>query len=169
METMTTQLADLQNYWTPIAPIFSLRSEADYDTAVVRLNSLIDEVGANEKHPLYSLLDTLGTLIHTYEAEHHAIPNAAGPEVLQFLMEEHNLTFSQLPEIGDANLVERYLSGEEELSITQVRAIAKRFGVSPSAFIYAADADRRRHRRSQSALRTGCTARSETSGAQCSA
>jgi HTH-type transcriptional regulator / antitoxin HigA len=135
METMITQLADLQTHWTPIAPIFSIHSEAEYDAAVERINALLDEVGTNEQHPLYSLLDTLGTLIHTYEAEHHAIPNAAGPEVLQFLMEEHNLTSSQLPEIGDANLVERYLSGEEELSITQVRAIAKRFDVSPSAFI----------------------------------
>jgi hypothetical protein len=31
------------------------------------LNELIDLFGANEDHPMYEYLDTLGTLIHTYE------------------------------------------------------------------------------------------------------
>ncbi len=52
---MTSQLTELQTHWTPIAPIFSLRNEADYDAAVARLNALLDEVGTNEKHPLYSI------------------------------------------------------------------------------------------------------------------
>jgi HTH-type transcriptional regulator / antitoxin HigA len=132
---MSPLLSDLQAHWTPIAPIFSLRNEQEYDTAVGRLNSLIDEVGTNEKHPLYSLLDTLGTLVHTYEEKHHPIPNAKGPEVLQFFMEEHGLSAAELPEIGPPEVVEQYLAGNVELSVDQVRAIAKRFAVSPAAFI----------------------------------
>ncbi|MBL8080240.1 MAG: hypothetical protein JNM55_19880 [Anaerolineales bacterium] len=46
--------------------------------AVKRLNELPDEIGDNEKHPLYSLLDTLGTIIHVYEEEHYPIPEATG-------------------------------------------------------------------------------------------
>jgi hypothetical protein len=56
---MTPQLSDLQTHWAPIAAIFSIRSEGEYDAAVERLNALIDEVGTNESHPLYGLLDTL--------------------------------------------------------------------------------------------------------------
>ena len=132
---MTTSLADLQTHWTPIAPLFSLRSEEEYDAAVQRLNMLVDEVGTNEKHPLYTLLDTLGTLVHTYEAEHHAIPGASGPEVLQFLMQEHGLTPVDLPELGPPEMIERYLAGEQELSIHQLRTLAQRFHVAPAAFI----------------------------------
>lgn len=130
-----TMLADLQAYWTPIAPILSLRNEEEYDAAVARLNALVDVVGTNEEHPLYSLLDTLGTLIHSYEAEHHAIPAATGPEVLQFLMEEHGLSAEDLVELGSPEFVERYRAGKEELTIEQVRALARRFHVSPAAFI----------------------------------
>jgi HTH-type transcriptional regulator/antitoxin HigA len=132
---MTTSLADLQAHWTPIAPLLSLRSEEEYDAAVERLNALVDIVGTNEQHPLYSLLDTLGTLVHTYEAEHHAIPNASGPEVLQFLMEEHSLSSADLPELGHAEAVEKYLAGEQEFTIDEVRSLARRFHVSPAAFI----------------------------------
>jgi HTH-type transcriptional regulator/antitoxin HigA len=135
METMTTSLADIQAHWTPIAPLFSLRSEEEYDAAVARLNALVDEIGTNEKHPLYSLLDTLGTLIHTYEEQHHVVPSATGPEVLQFLMEEHGLSPADLPELGPPEMVERYLAGNQELSIHQVRTLARRFHVMPAAFI----------------------------------
>jgi len=132
---MTTPLTDLQTHWTPIEPLLSLRNEGEYDAAVERLNALLDEIGTNEKHPLYSLLDTLGTLLHSYEAEHHAIPNATGPEVLQFLMEEHGLSAADLPELGPPEAVERYLAGKQELSIHQVRTLARRFHVSPAALI----------------------------------
>jgi HTH-type transcriptional regulator/antitoxin HigA len=135
MEAMTTLLTDLEAHWTPIAPLFSLRNEDEYDAAVERLNSLVDEVGTNEKHPLYSLLDTLGTVIRTYEAEHHEIPNATGPEVLQFLMEEHGVSPADLPELGATAFVEHYLTGKSELSIQQLRGLAQRFHVSPAAFV----------------------------------
>lgn len=132
---MTTLLADLETHWTPIAPLFSLRSEADYDAAVERLNMLVDTIGTNDQHPLYSLLDTLGMVVRTYEAEHHVIPNATGPEVLQYLMEEHGLAVADLPELGLPEAVELYLVGEQALSIDQVRALSQRFHVSPAAFI----------------------------------
>ena len=132
---MTPLLTNLQTHWAPIAPFLSLRNEVEYDAAVVRLNSLIDEVGTNEQHPLYSLLDTLGTLIHTYEQQHHTITGSTTSEVLQFLMEEHGLAAADLPELGNIAEVESYLEGSQELSMNQVRALAERFHVSPAAFI----------------------------------
>jgi HTH-type transcriptional regulator/antitoxin HigA len=132
---MTTLLIELQAHWAPIAPLFSLRNEAEYDAAVERLNALVDEVGTNQAHPLYSLLDTLGTLVHVYEEQHQTIPAATGPEVLQFLLEEHGLSAADLPELGAVDAVERYLAGGEELSVDQVRVLARRFHVSPAAFI----------------------------------
>ena len=42
-----------------------------YEKSIDRLNELIDEVGVDEQHPLYDLLDTLGTVIHAYEEKYH--------------------------------------------------------------------------------------------------
>lgn len=42
------------------------------------MNGLLDEIGTDERHPLYGLLDKLGTLIHAYEEEHFEVPNPIG-------------------------------------------------------------------------------------------
>jgi HTH-type transcriptional regulator/antitoxin HigA len=44
-----------------------LHSERDYEEAVALLDSLIDIVGENEKHPLASLMELVGVLIEQYE------------------------------------------------------------------------------------------------------
>jgi len=132
---MTVLSQELQQHWTAISPLLSLRNEQEYDRAVECLNRLLDEVGTNEQHPLYTLLDTLGTLIHAYEEEHHPIPACSGVDVLRFLMDEHGLTQSDVPEIGSQGVVSEVLRGKRELNIRQMRALAKRFQVSPSVFI----------------------------------
>ena len=132
---MTGIPLELQQHWTAISPLLSLRNEQEYDRAVEYLNRLIDVIGTDEQHPLYTLLDTLGTLIHAYEEEHQPIPECSGVDVLRFLMDEHDLTQSDLPEIGSQGVVSEVLRGKRELNIRQIRALAKRFQVSPSVFI----------------------------------
>lgn len=73
---------DIETHWHAVQPLFSIRNEAEYDKAVETLNGLIDEVGSNEKHPLYELLDTLGTLIHAYEEKYYLIPDCSGIDML---------------------------------------------------------------------------------------
>ncbi len=132
---MTAIPQGLQRHWAAISPLLSLRNEHDYDRAVERLNSLLDEVGMDEAHPLYTLLDTLGTLMHAYEEQHHPMPECHGGDVLRFLMEEHGLTQSELPQIGSQGVVSEVLRGKRDLNVRQVRALAKRFHVSPAVFI----------------------------------
>jgi len=126
---------DLYDHWAAIRPLLSIRNEKEYDLAVERLNRLIDEIGTNEDHPLYEFLDTLGTLIHIYEEEHYPMPECSSADMLRFLMDEHGLTQSDLPEIGSQGVVSEILNGKRELNVRQIRALAKRFHVSPAVFI----------------------------------
>lgn len=132
---MSAITEDIQSHWAIISPLFSIHNEDEYDLAVERLNSLIDEVGTNEQHPLYELLDTLSTVIHAYEEKHHPIPECSGSEMLHFFMNEHGLTSSDLPEIGPQEVVSEILNGKRELSLSHIRTLAKRFHVSPAVFI----------------------------------
>jgi len=125
----------IQTHWTNIAPLLTIRNEREYNAAVKRMNELLDKIGTNEKHPLYSLLDTLGTLIHAYEEEHFPIPESTGAEILRFLMDENGLTQSDLPEVGSQGVISEVLNGKRELNVRQVRALAKKFKVSPAAFV----------------------------------
>jgi HTH-type transcriptional regulator / antitoxin HigA len=132
---MNITTRDIQIHWETISPLLSIHSEREYDLAVGRLNILLDEIGANEDHPLYGLLDTLGTLMHTYEEEHHPIPESSGADMLRFLMEERGLTESDLPEVGSQGVVSEVLNGRRELDVRQIRALARRLHVSPAVFI----------------------------------
>ena len=71
---MSAFTRNVQSQWTAIRPILSIRNEREYNLAVKRLDELLDEVGTNERDPLYSLLDTLGTLIRAYDEDHHPMP-----------------------------------------------------------------------------------------------
>jgi HTH-type transcriptional regulator/antitoxin HigA len=135
MEIMTLITPTIWDHWATIQPILTIHSEADYDRAVLALNELLDEVGTDEQHPLYDLLDTLGTVIAAYEAEHMQLPAVHGREALAYLMEEHNLRQSSLPEIGSQGVISEILSGKRELNVRQVRALAERFGVGAEVFI----------------------------------
>ena len=132
---MTVLTKDLQKHWATVWPLLSIRNERDYDLAVERLNALLDEVGTDERHPLYGLLDTLGTLIRVYEEQHHPMPAVSGAEMIQFFMGEHDLAQADLSEIGSQGVVSEILSGKRELNVRQIRALAARFHVSPAVFI----------------------------------
>ena len=135
MENLTTLPPEINTHWSAIAPLLMIRNEEEYEEAVKRLNDLIDEIGTNEKHPLYNLLDTLGTLIEVYETEHYAIPNCSGSEVLAYLMEEQGLNFSDLPEIGTSQTIEAILNKEQALTLSQIQQLAQRFNVQPQVFL----------------------------------
>ena len=131
---MTVIAAELKEQWIEIAPLLTIRNESDYDAAVERLNILLDEVGDDENNPLYSLLDTLGIIIEAYDNEHYPLPDCSGVEALIYLMEEHSLSQSEIPEIGSQGVVSEILHGKRKLNVRQIEALAKKFKVSPATF-----------------------------------
>jgi HTH-type transcriptional regulator/antitoxin HigA len=57
--------------WSSIAEtVFVPHTEKEYEHLVELLNSLIDQVGEDETHPLASMMDVIGVLIENYETEH---------------------------------------------------------------------------------------------------
>ncbi|MCL4830976.1 MAG: hypothetical protein KJZ86_01010 [Caldilineaceae bacterium] len=131
---MNVAFDTLLPHWTAIEPVLSIRNEPEYDRALTRLDQLLDEVGNDERHPLYNLMDTLGSLVHSYEEEFVTLPESSGIDALRFLIEEHGLSQSGLPEIGSQGVVSEILGGKRELNVRQIRGLAARFGVSPAVF-----------------------------------
>lgn len=61
------------NAWSSLAgSVFVPHTEEEYGRLVVLMDSLIDEVGEDESHPLASLMEIIGVLIENYEAEYVA-------------------------------------------------------------------------------------------------
>ena len=133
---MNIQLKEIAKVWPDIQPIFSVpHNEKDYNKLVNLLDSLIEEVGNNENHPLTSLMETIGSLIETYESQY--ISEIEGDPIiaLNALMEEHGLKQLDLSEIGSQGVVSEILSGKRQLNVRQIKMLSRRFKVSPAVFI----------------------------------
>jgi HTH-type transcriptional regulator/antitoxin HigA len=133
---LSVELEKAVKVWPVISSIVSVpRTEEEYNRAVALLDELIDEVGEDEKHPLASLMDTLGALIEAYEDRHFPEPVGDPISTLTFFMEEHGVSQEDLPEIGSQVEVSEILSRKRELNIQQIRSLSKRFNVSPEIFL----------------------------------
>lgn len=133
---MEAQLKDIAGVWPQIKNIFSVpHTETEYDNIVSILDDLIDEVDENEDHPLSSLMESLGNLIETYENKNIPALSSSPIESLRFLMEEHNLKQSELPEIGSQGVVSEILKGTRNLNIRQIKKLSSKFNISPLVFI----------------------------------
>ena len=133
---MDTQLEKIAKIWPGIQNIFSVpHNQKEYNRLVHILDGLIDEVGENESHPLASLMETLGSLIESYETQN--IPEIEGSPsvVLKTLMEEHDLKQSDLPEIGSQTVISEILSGKRQFNVRQIKLLSKKFKVSPAVFM----------------------------------
>ena len=133
---MNTQLKEIAEVWPNIRSILSVpHDEKDYVKLTNLLDSIIDEVGDNETHPLSSLMETIGSLIEAYESQN--IPDIEGSSIdaLKLLMKEHGLKQSDLTELGSQGVVSEVLSDKRQLNVRQIKLLSKRFSVSPAVFV----------------------------------
>jgi HTH-type transcriptional regulator/antitoxin HigA len=120
---------------TPVK-LTAIRSERHYKAMTEFMNELLDKIGDRESHPLAGLLDVVSMFVRDYEERHVEIPDASPADVLRFLMDRRELRQIDLANLfGSQSNVSEVLNGKREINARQARALGKRFGVSPAAFI----------------------------------
>jgi HTH-type transcriptional regulator/antitoxin HigA len=133
---MDNQIEKIAKIWPGIQNIFSVpHNQKEYERLVHILDGLIDEVGENESHPLASLMETLGSLVESYEDQNIQEIESSPSDALKYLMEEHDLKQSDLPEIGSQGVISEILSGKRQFNVRQIKLLSKRFKVSPAVFM----------------------------------
>ncbi len=136
MQVLEQELTETIKAWPKISKVLStLHTEKQYKKAVKWLDKLIDEVSEQENPSIESLIDTLGTLIKDYEERNVPEPEGDPLGCLKYLIKEHKLKQSDLKELGSQGVVSEILLGKRQLNLRQIRALSKRFNVSPAAFV----------------------------------
>jgi HTH-type transcriptional regulator / antitoxin HigA len=118
---------DIANAWEKfqsVARVTAVRNTKEYNAAIEMINHLVDIVGNDESHPLAELLDIVGTLVERYEDQEVIIRKASPCETLAYLNE-----------VGSQGVVSEVLSGKRKINVRQAKALANRFGVSPTVFL----------------------------------
>lgn len=68
---VVSRLEQITAAWPPLSDVLHVpHTEKEYQEAVDLLDSLIDQVGEEETHPLASFMEVLGLLIEKYEDDH---------------------------------------------------------------------------------------------------
>ena len=133
---MIAELEKVINVWSDVKDVLSIpRNDKKYKKLVKIQDELLDQIGENEKHPLVPLLETIGSLIESYENDHIKIHDTDPVDVLKYLMEEHNLNQKDLNMIGSQGVVSEILNKKRQLNSRQIKELSKKFNVSPAVFI----------------------------------
>ena len=118
-----------------VVPLHAITNETDYDRAVSVCSHLLDAGAADEHSPLADLTNALGVFIAEYEDVHHPAVAVSPAATLRFLMEQHGLSQSDLPEVGSQGVVSEILRGKRDLNIRQIKELARVFQVPAALFI----------------------------------
>ena len=126
--------------WTAVNTALGLsspvRDEAHHTELLAFVEECFERFGAQDNHPIFALVDLVAQRIKEYEDRFHPWPDASTPATrLAFLMDQHGLRQSDLPEVGAQSVVSDVLSGKRQLNLRQTQALARRFGVPVDALI----------------------------------
>lgn len=110
-----------------------IRTEKDYEQALAEVEELW---GARSGTPKGDRLDVLATLIEAYEAEHYPMDPPDPIEAIKFRMEQQALTRKDLEKIlGTRTRVSEVLNRKRGLSISMIRALHQKLGISADVLI----------------------------------
>lgn len=127
-------VSDILAPWAAVNDALALsapiRDEAHYQELLAFVDECFERFGADDSHPVFGLVSLVADRIREYEDRVHPWPNAVTPaQMLAYLMEEHGLKQSDLPEVGRQSVVSAVLAGKRQLNLRQVKALAARFRV----------------------------------------
>ena len=105
-----------------------IRSEADYQSALIEIEKLME---SQPDTPEGDRMDVLVTLVAAYEARHFPIPEPEDPvEVLEYYMESRGLSRTDLiPYMGSKERVSEVLNRKRGLSLEMIRRLHNGLGI----------------------------------------
>jgi HTH-type transcriptional regulator / antitoxin HigA len=138
MRTRALTHDDIPASYAELANLFMprpLHDEVDYANAVAVLDAM---AGFEMNRDQEDYFEAVATFVERYEAQRQDKNerNLTPVELLRSLMEEHNMSESDLGRLlGDRSLGHRILTGERELSKTHIRILAEHFALNPAALL----------------------------------
>lgn len=136
MSALTHNYAErIINHFSHVAKYLKVPSnEAENQKLIKFVRELKKLMDSKYSREVSVLLNLIYANIDFYEKRTYSIERSNPEEILEFLMEQHGLTQSDLPELGSQPHVSKILSGERNLTKDQIAALSARFGVSPAIF-----------------------------------
>jgi HTH-type transcriptional regulator/antitoxin HigA len=106
-----------------------LRSEAEYDAAIIEIERLLDE-DPQAGSEGYERLEFLSLLVEHYEDEHYPMGPVTPQDAVTFMLEQKGLSRADLHDVmGGKSRVSEFFSGKRELSKSQIEGVHQLMGI----------------------------------------
>jgi HTH-type transcriptional regulator/antitoxin HigA len=116
-------------------PLKPIRSDKENELAAQVCDELLDNMDLLSRAER-DYLEVLSKLVEDYESRWREEEDIEPRELLAFLIEQNGLSqIDLMPEFGTSSRASEFLSGKRPLSLPQILKLAKRFKLSPTAFI----------------------------------
>ncbi len=134
-----SEIKEFKAFINPLSALINISNEQDYEKAQEFMGELFDACEDEEGAPLNPLIDIIASAIEKYEerdVDLMAFVNRANDipahiATLNVLMDQYNLTRSDLPEIGDKTMVSRVLNNVRPLTKPAIEKLCIRFKLRP--------------------------------------
>jgi HTH-type transcriptional regulator/antitoxin HigA len=126
-----TDFLDLQREFFELRPIHNKTDHQKALRVAAEISSLAKLTSGQNDY-----LEVLTRIIADYEEKHFEMSKHTPQEILKFLVEENQMSGSDLGRIlGNRTLGPALLRGERSLSETHIKKLADYFSVSPALFL----------------------------------
>lgn len=133
---MNEKLQHAINHWDAIAPLIQRPgTENDYETLITQMEEAMEMTADDHNSPLNGLIEGMANAAQQYEEKFLVNEVGSGVSALKYLMKVHKIKQSDLKEVGSQGVVSEILNGKRSLTVRHIRALSKRFSVSPNAFL----------------------------------
>jgi HTH-type transcriptional regulator/antitoxin HigA len=104
-----------------------IRTERDYNRALKRIEELWY---AKDKSQDADELEVLVTLVQAYDEQHYPIPAPTLEQAIEFYMDQHGVTRTNLAKIlGSKSRVSELLSGKRTPSVRMMKILHRELGI----------------------------------------
>jgi HTH-type transcriptional regulator/antitoxin HigA len=119
----------------PPRPIKTRKMHRAYSEATRILMRGSEDLDAADRTAVGQYLSAIVPFIEQYEKRARPMGPASPEEVLEFLMEQNDLSqYDLAKELGGQPVVSQILKGKRKLTREHIERLSKRFGVTPATF-----------------------------------
>jgi HTH-type transcriptional regulator/antitoxin HigA len=116
--------------------LIAIENEADHVQAKALVGKLMGKLMGSRRSDDRVRLVAQARLIEAYERSRWPRSVPTLPDLLNYLMDQHDLSRSDLvPMLGTASRVSEVMNGKRELSMNMVRRLRERFNISADLLI----------------------------------
>ena len=136
MNAMNEQLQTALNHWNAVAPMIQCPdTEQEYELMLQHMDEALAIAEGDINSPLNSLINIMAQALKQFEEKNIMSATGGGIAALKYLMKVHKIKQSDLKEVGSQGVVSEILNGKRSLTVRHIRALSKRFGISPNTFL----------------------------------